>query len=141
LGDGLVAESRGGGPLVAGRDVTLAFTVRDSTGQVVRVEPYMGMAGHLMVSRDSGDVFVHLHPMGTISVAAQERLLRRERGDTALHGENQPADGPAHGAHGVSYPGELSFPFAFPKAGAYRVWLQVMHGGRVRTAAFDVAVR
>jgi hypothetical protein len=48
------------------------------------------MGGHAMVQRDDGGVFVHLHPMGTVSMAAQERLLRRERGDTALHGADQP---------------------------------------------------
>jgi hypothetical protein len=141
MGAGIVAEARTAAPLVAGRDVSLAFTVRDSTGRTLTLDPYMGMAGHLMLARAEGDVFVHLHPMGTISMAAQERLLRRERGDTALHGANQPVDSAAHAAHGVTYPGELSFPFAFPKAGAYRLWLQVMEGGRVRTAAFDVTVR
>jgi hypothetical protein len=99
------------------------------------------MGGHLMVMRAQGDVFVHLHPMGTISMAAQERLVRRERGDTALHGEHQPVDpAAAHATAGMTFPGELSFPFAFPKPGAYRLWLQVMRGGRVHTAAFDVTV-
>jgi hypothetical protein len=36
---------------------------------------------------------------------------------------------------------ELSFPYAFPSAGAYRVWVQFRVRGRVRTAAWDVDVR
>jgi hypothetical protein len=142
MGDGIVAESRVPGALTAGRDVTLSFTIRDSAGRVVPLDAYMGMAAHLMVMRADGDVFVHLHPMGTISMAAQERLLRRERGDTVLHGENQPVEpAAAHAMDGVTFPGELSFPFAFPKPGAYRMWLQVRQGGAIRTAAFDVAAR
>ena len=117
--------------------------MRDSTGQPAEVEPYMGMGAHAMVMRSDGSVFVHLHPMGTISMAAQERLLRREQGDTTLHGEAQPSATPGHAAHAaaVSYPGMLSFPFAFPKPGAYRVWVQVKRAGSVRTAAFDATVR
>jgi hypothetical protein len=37
-------------------------------------------------------------------------------------------------------PNVVSFPFAFPAAGAYRVFVQVKVGGVVETAAFDVEV-
>ena len=116
------------------------WSVRGAGGAVTEVEPYMGMAAHAVVLRADGRVFVHLHPAGTVSMAAQARLLRRERGDAVLDGAAQPAAADApHAAHGAAtYPGELAFPFAFPTPGAYRVWVQVRHGGRVRTAAFNV---
>jgi hypothetical protein len=141
LGDGLTLAMRSAARLRAGQDTALRFVVRDAAGRVADVEPYMGMAGHAAVLRRDGGVFVHLHPGGTTSAAAQERLLRRERGDTVLHGAEQPA--PAAGAHAGhaaagAYRGELAFPFAFPEPGTYRVWVQVKHAGRVRTAAFDV---
>ena len=128
--------------LPAARDTVLRFTVRDSAGRVASVQPYLGMAAHAMIERADGGVFVHLHPSGTVSMAAQDRLVRRERGDTVLHGADQPAEAhvmPAmtHGAPG-RYPGALEFPFAFPTPGAYRVWVQVRVAGHVRTAAFDV---
>ena len=145
LGDGLAIRWENGCAFRAGADTTLRFTVRDAAGAVVEVEPYMGMGAHAMVMRRDGTVFVHLHPMGTISMAAQERLLRRDAGDTVLHGADQPADAAAHARHAatadvVRHPGTLGFPFAFPKEGAYRIWVQVRHGGRVRTAAFDATV-
>ena len=37
--------------------------------------------------------------------------------------------------------GDLSIPYAFPKAGHYRIWVQMKHAGRVITGAFDANVR
>ncbi len=142
LGDGLTLTMESAAGVPARADTALRFTVRDAAGRPAEVEPYMGMAAHAVVARADGGVFVHLHPAGTISVAAQERLLRRERGDSAFHGARQPGDAHAgHAAEAVRYPGALAFPFAFPEPGAYRVWVQLRRGGRVRTAAFDVAAR
>jgi len=46
-----------------------------------------------------------------------------------------------HAAHITPAPGDLSIPYAFPKAGRYRIWVQMKHEGRVMTAAFDANVR
>src|SRR5207253_7143157 len=54
----------------------------DPKGQPVTLEPYMGMAGHLMLARTDGAVFVHLHPAGTVSLAAAETFALRQPGDT-----------------------------------------------------------
>jgi hypothetical protein len=129
-------------PMVAGRETTLRFEVRDPNGQPASLEPYMGMAGHAVVTRDDGSVFIHLHPMGTVKVAAQQAFALRDRGDTTAAGHLRLADTTTilpspHAAHAAA---EVSFPYEFPKAGKYRIWVQVKRGGRVLTGVFDAAV-
>jgi hypothetical protein len=108
-------------------------------GDSVRVEPYLGMTGHAVVMRDDGGVYIHLHPSGTSSMASEVAFTLRDRGDTTLDGRLrlQDATMPMAAEQTVS---ELSFPYAFPSAGHYRVWVQLRIRGRVRTAAWDVDV-
>jgi hypothetical protein len=90
----------------------------------------MGMLGHVAVTRDDGSVFAHLHPSGSISMAA----LRKFQWD-ALGAAADP-----HAAHAVSE-STLAIPYAFPGSGRYRLWVQVKRRGKVITAAFDAEVR
>ncbi len=130
-------------PVRAGRDFRLTVTVTNADGTAASLTPYMGMGGHAMVLRRDAGVFVHLHPMGSASMTAQAQLMRRERGDTVMPDEVTPAavtpDTVTHAMHAPSA-NSLSFPFAFPSAGAYRVFVQVRRNGTVETAAFDVTV-
>ena len=128
LGDGTqLVWSQGAMPLVAGQDEVLMLSVRDASGGVVAVEPYMGMAAHVIVSSRDHGVFAHLHPSGSISMAALQKFT---------------ADAPLdHRGHSAAVEGRVEVPYAFPKAGRYRMWVQVKRAGEVRTAAFDVDVR
>ena len=136
------------GALAVARDVTIRARVTNADGSAATLVPWLTMAGHAMVVRTDGKVFMHLHPMGTSSMAAQERLLRREAGDTVNHGLAQPDAASSmtmttHGASaGAAARGDVSFPVAFPSAGCYRVFVQVRRVGRaIETAALDVTVR
>jgi hypothetical protein len=119
--------------------------VRGPRGRAAVLEPYMGMLAHAAVRRDDGEVFVHLHPTGSISMAAQTLLTERHLGTSVdehaahvMHAAGTAgADGPAGD---VAAAAEISLPYAFPRPGMYRVWLQVRLDGVVRTAAFDVEV-
>ena len=114
-------------PISASEEHVLAFEVRDATGAVTTVEPYMGMAAHVAIADAEGSVFVHLHPAGSISMAA----LQKFAGEPASAG---------HASHLTSLEGRLAIPFAFPKAGKYRLWVQIKRGGRVMTGAYDLVI-
>jgi hypothetical protein len=121
-------------PLAAGRETDLRFEVRSPEGHPLPLEPYMGMLSHAAITRDDGTVFVHLHPMGSINMAAQqafEKKLAASAGSGMDHG--------AH-AHHQRGPTVVSFPYEFPRPGRYRIWVQVKSGGRVLTGVFDTEV-
>jgi hypothetical protein len=134
-------------PHVAGADAALTFSLRDARGAPLAVEPYLGMAGHAVVVRDDGAVYIHLHPGGTTSIGAQKALLAWTKADTARGAirakleQAQTTDTmTTMTTMPAVMPGVLSFPYAFPKPGRYRVWVQFRRSGAVRTAAFDVPV-
>jgi hypothetical protein len=141
--------------LIAGEDANLRFVIADPEGVRAPLEPYMGMPGHTVVMRDDGSVFVHLHPSGTISMAAQRSLELRESGDTVpgslarrLSTRVDSLIGHAGSAHrgpnavpGSAAADTLVFPYAFPEPGRYFVWIQVKRNGRVLTAGFAATVQ
>ncbi len=127
-------------PLRAGREATLRFEVRGPDGKPAVLEPYMGMLSHAVISRDDGQVFVHLHPMGSINMAAQQAFAKQE-----MEAEGRPGradmDHSAHMGHGQTAPaGVVLFPYEFPGSGKYRIWVQVKIGGKVLTGVFDTEV-
>ena len=126
------------------RETLLRFDVSDSSGRAVALEPYLGMSAHAVVMRDDGSVFIHLHPMGTVTAAAQTAFMLRERGDTTSRGRLR-LDDTMQVAHSMaamrdSVSSSFAFPYEFPKPGAYRIWVQVKRGGRVLTGAFEARV-
>jgi hypothetical protein len=127
---------------VAGNPGALRFALHGVMGDPVRVEPYLGMAGHAIVVRHDGGVFIHLHPSGTSAMASEVAFSLRDRGDTTADGRLRLVDAPMPMPMGSEQTiSELSFPYAFPSAGRYRVWVQMRVRGRVRTAAWDVEVK
>jgi len=122
-----ITWERGPDRLVAGQERLLVFVARDSKGGPAALEPYMGMLGHVAVVRGEGDVFAHLHPSGSVSMAALQKF-------TALrdpHTAHQPALAAT----------QIAVPYAFPKAGRYRMWVQMKRAGQIVTGAFEIEVR
>lgn len=120
------------GPFKANQDLSLRFEVTTPAGTNALLEPYLGMYGHVIIQAEDGSVFTHLHPLGTISMAAQRQFAEREQ---AGYLANQPLDLLCSPARPM-----LSFPYAFPKAGSYRLWLQIKSGGEILTVPFLVKV-
>jgi hypothetical protein len=138
-----IVWERGTAPLTEGIPAPLNFSVREANGRPASLEPYLGMAAHAVVARDDGGVFIHLHPMGTVSLASQEAFNLQQQGDTAAGaiGSRIAAQDSSMAAMSHPFPsGEVSFPYAFPRPGHYRIWVQVKRRGQVQTAAFDAQV-
>jgi hypothetical protein len=128
--------------IAAGADAELHFVVRNADGTPADLEPYMGMAGHAVVARDDGSVFVHLHPSGTIPMAAQMTFEMRQPGDSVRGKLGQRISAAEHAMMSapLAATSDVAFPYAFPKPGNYRVWVQVRRAGRILTGAFDAPV-
>lgn len=120
------------GALKANAETTLRFTVRDAKGGIAELQPYLGMYAHGVIWKDNGAVFTHLHPLGTISMTSQLLFARRESGERL-------ANEPLEVVCGAP-PKEVSFPYAFPEPGHYKIWVQVRLDGQIQTAAFETEV-
>jgi hypothetical protein len=126
--DGSTIEwARGVQPVVAGEERLLSFAARDRSGAPLSLEPYMGMSAHVAVAHQDGSVFAHLHPSGSISMAALQQFSKSSAAAKA-----------EHAGHAMAADSAVSIPYAFPTPGWYRMWVQIKYAGRVRTAAFDV---
>ena len=133
------------GPLQMKRDATLRFKVLEPDGSPAPLEPYIGMRGHAVVRRADGGVFAHLHPIGTISMGAQEVFLKREdqrapKAAKLTPDQVEPVQRLLGLPHSSSETNMVSFPYESPSAGNYRLWVQVKTGGRVLTGVFDAEV-
>jgi len=100
------------------------FHLEDQQGRVAHdLELYMGMAGHAAFVRSDGAVFAHIHPSGTVAMAA-----------LAL------AD-PSRGMNMQAPPAEVTFPYGFPESGRYRIIVQLKRAGTVETGLFEAVVQ
>jgi hypothetical protein len=143
LADGSTLRLVGGGAApVAGGDARLRFVIDAPGGRPAVLQPYMGMAGHAVVERDDGSVFIHLHPMGTISAASQMAFAVRTAADTI---DGDVAKRVAASTAAMTMPmlasDTVSFPYAFPQPGQYHVWVQVKRNGMILTAPLLVNVQ
>jgi hypothetical protein len=129
---------RGPIPLSANHFVWLRFRLEDPQGKPANdVEPYMGMAGHAEIIRWDRSVFAHIHPDGSVAMAALELAQKNSAESTSANGNGaatmdmQPM--------GKLLP-EVSFPYGFPKPGEYRMFVQIKRAGRIETGVFDSVV-
>lgn len=123
---------RSAAPIKANVAASFKFRIEDKDGTPVRnLEPYMGMAAHAEIVCSDLSVFAHIHPSGSVSMAALDMA------QAGLKTNATTMDMPASG----TLPPEFSFPYGFPHPGSYRVFVQIRRAGQVETAAFDVHVQ
>jgi len=129
-----VAQLSGGYRMVWQRDAQsfkanqpywFRFRIEDKDGKpAADLEPYMGMAGHAVFLSTDGNVFAHVHPAGSVSMAA-----------VSLAEGRSPKAGMENMDH-KSGSADVSFPYGFPQPGEYRIFVQVKRAGKVETGAF-----
>ncbi|HUD82394.1 MAG TPA: hypothetical protein VMQ67_02780 [Candidatus Saccharimonadales bacterium] len=119
--------------LPVSQETNLVFHLTTESGAEAPLEPYLGMYGHLIIENSDGTVFNHLHPLGSVSMVSQRLFAEREKSGYLA---NKPLDQFCTAA----LP-ELSFPYAFPKAGVYRLWLQTKVAGQILTGAYALSVK
>lgn len=126
-GDRMVWEQDAGG-LKAGQLSWFRFRVEDAEHQPVKdLEPYMGMAGHAEFVRSDLSVFAHIHPSGSAPMASL-MIAQKDFGTPMDHGSMQ------------ALPALVSFPYAFPQPGDYRLFVQVKRHGQIETGVFDAHI-
>jgi hypothetical protein len=136
---GRIVWEKGTAPLVANTAMVFKFKVQDQDGNPAKdMEPYMGMAGHAEFVSSDMSVFAHIHPAGSASMAALELANGVPKGNEGI--TEQPLM-PAAMAMPTLVSPEVSFPYGFPKAGEYRIFVQVKRAGQVETAVFDAHVQ
>lgn len=115
---------KGGGPLKSRTADWFRFRLEDKNGNPASdVEDYMGMAGHAVFVSDDGNIFAHVHPAGSVSMAAAELA----QGNAAA--QTMPMPGPNPSA-------QVSFPYGFPQPGSYHIFVQMKRAGHIETGVF-----
>lgn len=99
-------EVRLAGDLVPGRSSKLTLSVSKDGEPVTDLQPYLEAYGHLVALRDRDLAYLHVHPDG------------------------EPGDGRTRPGPDVTFYAEV------PSSGAYRLYLDFQHEGKVRTAEF-----
>jgi hypothetical protein len=127
-GGGRMIWERGAEPLRVKQATDFRFRVEDESGRpAADLEPYMGMAGHAAFVKTDRSVFAHVHPSGSVPMAALSLTA------TAV------AD--PHAGHAMATPSAVSFPYGLPQAGDYRIYVQIKRSGRIETGVFDARVQ
>ena len=140
--------------LVARRPYSFRFQLLNPEGKApADMAFYMGMLGHAAFLKTDGSVFAHIHPIGSVSMAAF--MIAQEQNANAPSSQPIKSEAPAsamddmpgmdHSIHHMpavsNLPNEVSFPYGFPTPGRYRIFVQMKHGDTVETGVFDADVK
>lgn len=165
-GSSIVWEADPKKPLMTGQFYDLKFSIVSPDGTKAQLEPYLGMMGHAAVVKDDGSVYIHLHPTGTVSstsvVVMQKRLNETSSKPIFLPApafkdsvdkimtklsvmseaerDNFLMPNMLHPDNKSEHHNTVNFPYVFPQAGNYRIWLQVKRNGKILTGTFDAKV-
>jgi hypothetical protein len=86
------------------------------------------MVGHAAFVKSDGTVFAHIHPSGTVAMAAL-MMAEAQNGGDGMAGMDMSGSSRT--------PNTVSFPYGFPSSGNYRIFVQMKRGNVVETGSFD----
>ena len=112
--------------LRAGEEGELRLHLLRDNKPAADVTPFLGVAAHAVFIAESDLSYVHVHA----TAAAPQPSIPSHQG----------MDMPAPLRPGARVPSDLTLHVLAPRAGIYRLWVQFMAGGRVRTVPFVVPV-
>jgi hypothetical protein len=121
---------------------TFRFELLDPEGKPPRdIGLYMGMLGHAAFVKSDGSVFAHVHPDGTMAMAAMAMAnpnasMNDQSRSTAIDMGTMPGMDMV----GNGLPNAVSFPYGFPSPGLYRIIVQMKHGDTIETGVLDTDV-
>jgi len=95
------------------------------------MQPYLGMAGHAAFVKTDWTTFAHTHPEGSAAMPAMMLADVSTNGANSMAGMDM----------GEAVKPVVEFPYGFPAAGRYRVFVQMKHGGTAETGVFDAEVK
>jgi hypothetical protein len=112
----------------------------------IDVQPYMGMAGHAAFVKTDGTTFAHTHPEGSAAMPALMLANGGANPAAAITDEHMDMDDMKGmkmdmPMHGDPIPNSVEFPYGFPSAGRYRIFVQMKHGATIETGVFDATVQ
>ena len=120
--------------LTASRGYTFRFRLLDPAGRpATGMQPYLGMAGHAAFVKADGTTFAHTHPDGSAAMAAVMLADASTADATGGHAGMMSSD--------LAIGPEVEFPYGFPSAGRYRMFIQMKHDAIVETGVFDAEVQ
>jgi hypothetical protein len=124
------------GGVRAQKPLLLQFRLKKPDGSVPNdMALYMGMLGHVAFVKTDGSVFAHVHPTGSVPMAAF--MLAQQQNATGGMEEMNMGSGEQPSA---SLPNTVTIPYGFPSSGRYRIIVQMKHGTTVETGIFDAVV-
>jgi hypothetical protein len=111
---GMQVDVQASSPIVqAGKQTTLTFTFSADDAPVIDLQPWLGMAGHLMVRHANG-ALAHTHAA-----------------------EQAPPSEPVL-ALGTRYGPTIRFVYTFPQPGRYQLWAQFKRAGQIVTVPITI---
>ena len=121
-------------------DINLSFQTQTIGGLPTTIEPYIQMGGHGAILKDDHSVFVHIHPIGTISMASQELYNQNDE----IENSGVCYFGNADDSLKSYFKNQNSFvtfpPILLDKSGKYIMWVQAKSEGEIITQKFDFIV-